>query len=415
MAHPVLRFAHVSNVRLDEPLRGVGQLPGAERRTAEDAPRVAWERVIEACVDRDVEFLLLTPQTIAGSWSLVDSHDLLDGFRQLQEFGIRVYWSASPDETTAQEKHVALPDNVTLLNLENPTAVVIREGRAVATLHQGRVKPFDDIAGETVSVGPRPLQIVIPTEPGVIDQAEASGRGESPTEALTSPDRVCDYVAGWGSSCPRSITARSTVWSDPGTPQSRSADEGGAGGIAIVEWDETRIGDVQRASTATVCWERRELGIAPETTSAEFTERMQLALSDREPGVGEQLWIVEWHIEGSGPLFDSLLSDSTRRDVEQAAGFSGGDPNRPVCVHRWELNSLETGMDDSIDVELQEWLAQEGQPAWSSIRRELEDSLRHTDESIAADGVSLLSPTGVCEASERRLRKWLCSAAREAL
>ena len=72
MAQSILRFAHAGELRLNEPLRGVGRLSASDRRIAEDAPFAAWERVVEACVDRDVAFLLLTPRTSVVLWSVLD-------------------------------------------------------------------------------------------------------------------------------------------------------------------------------------------------------------------------------------------------------------------------------------------------------------------------------------------------------
>src|SRR5262245_39669274 len=99
MAGFALRFAHASNLRIDVPLRGVEPLPDDARRLAEDAPAIAWERIVEACIDRDVAFLLLTPRTTVGALAPYDSRLLLNGLRQLSEYEIPVYWSLAPGET----------------------------------------------------------------------------------------------------------------------------------------------------------------------------------------------------------------------------------------------------------------------------------------------------------------------------
>lgn len=54
------RFIHATNLRLDESLMRTGPLEGQARLIAEDATLLAFERIVEHCIDRDVDFLLLT-------------------------------------------------------------------------------------------------------------------------------------------------------------------------------------------------------------------------------------------------------------------------------------------------------------------------------------------------------------------
>src|SRR5690606_21333382 len=120
------------------------------------------------------------------------------------------------------------------------------------------------IAGTSATDVPivSPLRILIPAEPRAAEQPPADGISESAAHGQ-SRFAEWDYVAAWGS--PRTHTRRlqSTVCSDPGSPQPRSAGEA-VGGVNIVEWDGRAISDIQRVETGVVRWQRCMIGITAE-------------------------------------------------------------------------------------------------------------------------------------------------------
>ena len=56
----VFRFVHATNLRLDQPLTGAGALTADERALVEDATLTAFARIIDACIQHNVDCLLLT-------------------------------------------------------------------------------------------------------------------------------------------------------------------------------------------------------------------------------------------------------------------------------------------------------------------------------------------------------------------
>src|SRR4051794_29424949 len=107
MTQSALRFAHAGNLRLDAPLRGIGPLPRAVRPVVEDAPIIAWRRLVDACIEREAEFLLLTPRTVGASLSLRERCELLSGVKRLAEAGLSIYWVLDPDEESAWRKSLS--------------------------------------------------------------------------------------------------------------------------------------------------------------------------------------------------------------------------------------------------------------------------------------------------------------------
>lgn len=60
MSADSFRFIHATNLRLDQPLTGAGALSADDRSIVEDATLTAFTRIVDACLQNDVDFLLLT-------------------------------------------------------------------------------------------------------------------------------------------------------------------------------------------------------------------------------------------------------------------------------------------------------------------------------------------------------------------
>lgn len=409
MAQSILRFAHAGELRLNEPLRGVGRLSASDRRIAEDAPFAAWERVVEACVDRDVAFLLLTPRTTVGPWSVLDRQRLLDGFRQLEEFGIGVYWALSADESSFGDDDVSWPDNVVRLSGPADTATVVREGRTVATICFGAEDDIEPPIDDGIDAPPetlRPLRIEIAAEPSVVDDREDG------CEWLPS-HRECDYLAGWGAPAARTRKLSSAICSDAGSPLWRSAREANSGGVNVVEWDGERVSDVQSMPTSPIRRIQCLLGLTPESTREEVAGQIQQTLAQIEPSAPERLWIVEWQVSGTGSLFESLRSDSTQREVERLAAAAGDGDGGIDLVHRWVFRAADAGS-SALAARLRERLSELTDSDWAGIRRELESDWAGRGFAAAAECLAPLKAEDVREAAEERVETWLAGAAGDA-
>lgn len=389
MAAHALRFAHVGQVRIDAPLAGVGWLPDAARRIAEDAPIAAWERTVELCIDREVDFLLLTPRTIASELCAGDRAALLAGFQRLNEFEIPIYWALAPGEPACD----GLPDNVSILTESNGTASVIREGRVAATISLGQLdRPPEAVAGPD-----QPLRIRIAHETADTAAAFHADRGSF------------HYVACWGGARERVQTIGAEVWSDAGSPLNRTADESGGGAINLVEWVPGRIPEVLRAPTAVVQWQSCLLGLSHETTPDELTERMQLALLEREAAIGEQLWLIEWHIVGAGPEFDRLQSAAARQELEEAVEQVLGGGDRLRRVHRWEFRRPAGTLNDAVSQRVLDWLATQSPPECASIAEDMAASLQQAGAAELSGLLAGLQVADVRADAEQLLAEWLVS------
>lgn len=397
MAAHALRFAHAGQVRIDAPLAGVGWLPDAARRLAEDAPCGAWDRTVELCIERDVDFLLLTPRTVTSALCAHDRAALIAGFQRLGEFDISVYWVPASDEPLCD----GLPDNVSILNEASSTVSVIREGRVAASIGLGQVdRPPEAVAGPD-----QPLRIRIAHATADIGAVASYSENEQ-----TPAGAPFQYVACWGGQREGTQTIGFEVRSDAGSPLNRTADESGGGAINIVEWVPGQVPEVLRAPTAVVHWQRCLLGLSHETTRDELIERLQLALLEREPAISEQLWLIDWHIVGAGPEFERLQSAAARRELEDAVEQVLGTTERLKRVHRWDLRRRVSNVNDTVSQRLLDWLSSQAETECATIAAELAATLRQSGEAAVADRPVGMRPVDVRADAEQLLGDWLGSS-----
>ena len=306
----ILRFVQAAELRLDAPLTGAGPLSGNVRRIAEDATLIAWRRLVDACLEQGADFLLLTGTVFDSPATRRARKAFADGCAALAEYGIDVF------VTDAALRAAELPANVQCLD---PTggASWQRNGREAVELcvlepTAGIRDPMESewVAGDDVG---RLFRIGCWAGP-------LSATGETDLRAASA---TMDYI-----SLPPSAGTESSgrpVQHAPGVLQGLTRAEAGPCGFSIVEVDAERRCDIASVVAAPVRWESCRLTVEAETTRETLIEQMQFALLDREPAVGEQVWLLEWALSGTGPLLESLADDAEfgRLCVEVESGLGG--------------------------------------------------------------------------------------------
>ncbi|MEZ6124892.1 MAG: hypothetical protein R3C49_17225 [Planctomycetaceae bacterium] len=138
MPYEPQQFIHAANVRLDVPVSVhlSKQLTDDLRNALEDATLTSFDSVVESCIARRVDFLLLSGNIfLEADRSLRARLTLLAGFRRLHEKQIPVY--VLPGDTDPPEAWriiPEMPDNVTVCYSSDPEPeVLIHTGRVITT------------------------------------------------------------------------------------------------------------------------------------------------------------------------------------------------------------------------------------------------------------------------------------------
>ncbi len=371
MAFEPVRIIHASHLRLDHQLEGLTHIPPEWHRVVEDATLAAFDYLLTACLDHQVDFLLLTGNTF-------DRHDnslrawaaLEQGFELLDEHDIHVFViPGETDPASAWLNGPRWPDNVTVFyaNDGGPVAAM-RDEKPVATVRQldefGRDRDGLNLPhGKSSTGGPlrlAPFTIgVMPSgstflsskftqhKPGttpsdhdrlVGERDELSGSAEfadvdtddineesadadfhSPMHEFDASDsaehtkgstgEVMDYIALGGPPQRQTFVTEDGLAHHPGTTQGISAHEQGPCGATLVELDHQGRGRSVFIPTGIVRWERMTIHVSPDATPDAAEIAIRETLGHITPTSSEKICVLSWLLPGEGQLEQSLGSD----------------------------------------------------------------------------------------------------------
>ena len=193
MAFEPQRFIHAANVRLDVPVsvQTTEKLTDELRFAFEDATLHAFDEVIEACIKRDVDFLLLSGNIfIEADRSLRARLGLLKGCARLDEYNIHVFvLPGDADPPEAWRSIPELPDNVTVCysSSPEPMELYLKDHLATtvsASMWLGEVDDFGIRVIAKGGVGIQPFRI------GVVSKAKFEESRKMASMAASASDET---------------------------------------------------------------------------------------------------------------------------------------------------------------------------------------------------------------------------------
>lgn len=285
MSEP-FKYIHAADLHLDTPYSGVAQLPAQIRSLLVDAPYVAAERIFDAALAEQVDFVIL-----AGDVANLDNCGprtfafLLEQFQRLAEKNIAVYWAGGEADQLDRWPHaVKLPHNVQTFN-----SPLVEE---IVHLKSSNQRPAATIYGAGFERRPRRIS-EFRTEP---NQPFSIGivHGEIDGEDLTKSH--IQYWALGGRHNPQKHSTAGKLSVYPGTTQSRSPAESGAFGCVLAQVDS--LGNVNTTDlyTDSVRWQTQKIS-APNDLSKEelknlFADVCLSIVSD----ANEQTVLIDWRL-----------------------------------------------------------------------------------------------------------------------
>ncbi len=306
-----LKIIHSTRLLLDEPVLGAGPLSSEERRLVEDATITAFHRIVEACVDRHADLLILSGDTFdETSFTLRARATLTDGLETLNEQGVSVFITpGTMDSATSWKRLGTLPDCVTFFTSEQDSPVDIVERNKVI--------------GVVSCLSPSSRSVTAPrnSKPGVI-QIGIIPEGDVPPgrldEWLDPKISGWNYLAIGGGDTHRTLNLVSGLAHAPGCPQPLRPFYRGAHGCSFIELDAQGLVHQEQIRTATVRWEQVHVDCSTSTSWEELTEKLALQLLEYESNPVESIWNLEWVLKGRGDVFDSLAEPRRQKDLWEA-------------------------------------------------------------------------------------------------
>ena len=263
------RFLHASDLYLDRPVTGLGDLPAHLLPRVIDAPRKAAERLFDAAIREQVDFVVLCGNVLnpyqTGPWGPVF---LVSQLEKLAAANIRVYWAAGKlDAAERWPAELPLPPNVTLFPTSHVEELVFeKDGFSIARIlgesrspERRKIRPGefnpDNTGLFTVAVTVGKVNPALLKKRG-IDYwalggmpARHTSYGETPTakeplkpsESPNAKNQTAENKKPKADALKRvkDDFARSSIVHYPGPSLARSFDETGNYGATLVEVDET--------------------------------------------------------------------------------------------------------------------------------------------------------------------------------
>lgn len=358
-----LCFVHATDLLLDHPLREMGGVDDRYRRTLEDASLIAFDRLIDVTIQRKADFLLLAGGSfVADDRSLRAETALRRNLDRLGEHEIRVFViPGRSDPAAAWRRLPNLPDNVTpLLDEQCEPVAVIRDGNVIASISvesatkliEWSETPIDLTRPASAYRGPFTVGSLMVDDnmlcPGDRDnkytKQKTTPDGDSTVGLLTETpfaqhlaDCPLDYLALGGPGRRCSLSMRTGIAHHPGSIQAHGPHDSGPHGFTFINVDSDGMVHSNFIPAAPVRYETASIRIHEETHRNDLAQQLRDRFSQFHSEAGEELWFLEWAVEGDGPLVEMFQSAVERAPLLEAAELSTSLAKQVQLSHSYRL------------------------------------------------------------------------------
>ena len=341
MSFEEIRFVHAANIGLDTPVRTTDVLPPRVVDDFEQARLHSFERVLAACIDRKVDFLLLSGDVfIERERSLHSRIIIRDAIDRLAEHGIQVF--VIPDHNSPGDAWRAipqLPSNLTICDSwSNEPIAVLRDGKVIATISNGRsFEDSDDFGIMVPTVAESPQRQVFrvgvfrprlqPPDLPTSDVHQELASVLTPDPAVAPIEQQCrqflgsthmDYVVLNGLDERISVDGDRGFAHCPGKTQSNGPRDQTQAGCTLVKVGTDGDIQVARLPTETVRWHELPLVLNKVDQEDDFLSTLRSTMATLKPTASERIWLLRWTIRGNGRFIDELHNEEVvQRVVDQ--------------------------------------------------------------------------------------------------
>jgi DNA repair exonuclease SbcCD nuclease subunit len=256
-------IVHAADLHIDSPLRGLGRVEGAPVDEIRLATRRAFEALIDECLERAAELLVLAGDVFDGEWrdfntGLFFVHQLA----RLRESGARVVMvRGNHDAESALARHIPMPEHVHVCAAEAPETITF-DDLGVAVHGQSYISRVvvDNLAEAYPPARRGYLNL------GVL-HTNAVGAAEHKNYAPCTVGQLAqqgyDYWA-LGHVHKRAVLHVDPWVVYPGNLQGRHARETGPKGCTMITVEDGRITSVDARELDVLRWAAVEVGLTPE-------------------------------------------------------------------------------------------------------------------------------------------------------
>jgi DNA repair protein SbcD/Mre11 len=321
-------FVHTADLHLDAPFAGITADDPRVGAELADATYRAFARVVDACLERDADFLVIAGDAYnSADKSLRAQLRFRAEMDRLAEAGIEVFVShGNHDPLSGWSAGLELPPNVRVFPADRVERFeVVRGGEVIAAVY-GR--SFADRA-ETSNLalgyrreGSEPLAI------GVLHANVGGNTDYDPYAPATLSDLRAGGLDYWalGHIHKQEVLSRDPWIAYAGSPQGLNPKETGAHGCLVVSARGGAIADVEPVDLAPVSWAQIEID-ADGAETLDDVRRILVETCDRLRDEAQRSCVARITLTGRSPAHGDLarassladLADEVRRDQAAAS------------------------------------------------------------------------------------------------
>ena len=302
------KFMHAADIHLDSPLRGLERYVGAPVEAMRSATRRAFDNLVEACVEEQVDFLLLAGDLYDGQWR--DYNTVLHFTSQLNKLRaaeVRVFVVlGNHDAENRMSKALRTPKGVKVFRSKEPETVEIDE---LSVAVHGQSYAQQEVTEDLSAGFPRPVAGVFNI--GLL-HTSADGRASehkpyAPCSVASLVNKGYQYWA-LGHIHQRTELSREPWVIFPGNLQGRHVRETGAKGAALVHVDDAGRARVEYRDFDVLRWHVCEVAVEDADSPQAALDRAEaqlIALRGYEP---ERPLAVRVHLVGRTAAHAGLLA-----------------------------------------------------------------------------------------------------------
>ncbi|ACV23779.1 Nuclease sbcCD subunit D [Slackia heliotrinireducens] len=318
-----ITFIHSGDLHLGAPFRGLRALSDRWADRLVDAIPEAYDRLIETCIRRKVDFLLLAGDEFdTDKPSYAHQLHFIHGLQRLQSAGIPVYIVAGNHDPYANWQQIlpSLPDNAQLMPSSEPGfAVFRRDGKPAAII---AARGFTNLSvGESIAEGIGRQEAFEATgveAPFVVGMLH-TGLWMDPYKAPTSEEALLgsgiDYWALGHIHMRYSKPEDHPKLAFCGDIQGRDIHETGDRGCLLVTLEEGMPNQVEFISTASVQWEILEVDISECAGAASIVSACVRAMFDANADAKCEEMVARITLTGTTPLHGYLRKPGALEDL----------------------------------------------------------------------------------------------------
>ena len=331
-----LRFVHAADLHLDSPFKGIRETEARVADVLRHATFEAYERVIDLCIDRRVDALLVAGDVFDGSdRSLAAQVQFVRGLERLHKAGIRAFiCHGNHDPLDGWGARLKMPPNVHQFG-ERAESVSVDPQSSTSPVVCGISYPTREIRTSLLPGFPvsEPGRVTI----GMLHANVGSSTGHEAYAPCTVEELAVTGYAYWalGHVHTRAILRdASPMVVYPGNTQGRHPNERGPRGVYLVEIDDQGAHvtiSPEFVAVDSVRWEQVDVQIDGIEDDGALFGRLEALIDDLVTQADDRHLVYRVVLKGRGPVHESLA---------RAAQPGVGQPPT-VCVLRRNPRRVE--------------------------------------------------------------------------